>query len=129
MQSPIQITFRGIEHSEFIEDKIREKAKKLERYYPNILHCHVVIESEHHRHHQGNLFDIRIDISVPDKEIVISRKKHNNHAHENAYVAIRDAFDAARRQLEDYARIHRGDVKSHKASSRGSQAKRLLPEE
>ncbi|MBT8125518.1 MAG: HPF/RaiA family ribosome-associated protein [Gammaproteobacteria bacterium] len=129
MQSPVQITFRGFEHSDFVEEKIREKAKKLDHYYPHISHCRVVIEAEHHRHHQGNLYDVRIDITVPDKEIVVSRKKHDNHAHEDAYVAIRDAFNAARRQLEDYARVHRGDVKSHEISSRGSQAKRSFPED
>ncbi len=124
MQSPLQITFRGFEHSDFVETKIREKAEKLEHYYPHISHCRVVIEAQHQRHHQGNLYDVRIDITVPDKEIVVSRNKHNSHAHEDAYVAIRDAFDAARRQLEDYARVRRGDIKSHEATSRGSQAKR-----
>ena len=129
MQSPVQITFRGIPHSDFIEAKIREKVDKLEHYYPHISHCSVVIDAEHHRHQQGNLYGVRIDITVPDKEIVVSRKKHDNHAHEDAYVAIRDAFNAARRQLEDYARMRRGDVKSHEVSSRRSQAKRSFPED
>ena len=48
MQSPVQVTFRGFEHSDFVEEKIREKAKKLEHYYPHISHCRVVIEAEHH---------------------------------------------------------------------------------
>ncbi len=66
---------------------------------------------------------------VPEKEIVVSEKKHDKHAHEDVYVAIRDAFDAARRQLEDYARVRRGDTKSHEVASRGSRAKRLFPED
>lgn len=127
MQSPVQITFRGIPHSEFVESKIREKVEKLENYYPHITSCHVIVDAEHHHHHKGNLYDICIDINVPDKEIVVSQKKHDKHAHEDVYVAIRDAFDAAKRQLEDYARIRRGDVKSHDVSSRGSQAKRSFP--
>lgn len=129
MQSPVQITFRGIPHSDFIEDKVREKAKKLEHYYPNIIRCHVVINAEHHRHHKGNLYVVHLDISVPEKEIVVSQKNHDKHSHEDVYVAIRDAFDAARRQLEDYARMRRGDIKSHEVSSRGSQAKRNFTEE
>ncbi len=129
MQSPVQITFRGFEHSDFVEAKIREKAEKLEQYYPHITSCRVIVEAEHHRHHKGNLYNVRIDINVPGKEIVVSQKKHEKHAHEDVYVAIRDAFDAAKRQLEDYARVRRGDVKSHEAHSRGSREKRTFSED
>ena len=129
MQSPAQITFRGFPHSDFVEAKIHEKINKLEQYYPHIMHCRVSVEAEHHHHHKGNLYDVRINMTVPEKEIVVSQKKHDKHAHEDVYVAIRDAFDAARRQLEDYARIRRGDVKSHEVVSRGSRAKRSFPED
>jgi hypothetical protein len=44
-------------------------------------------------------FNIHIDLGVPGKEIVVDRQEN-----EDAYVALRDAFDAAKRQLEDYAR-------------------------
>lgn len=129
MQAPVQITFRGFPHSDAVEAKIREKINKLEQYYPHIMHCQIVVEAEHHHHHKGNLYDVRIDLTVPDKEIVVSQKKHDDHSHEDIYVAIRDAFDAARRQLEDYARVRRGDIKSHQVASRGSQAKRSFPED
>lgn len=125
MQAPVQITFRGFPHSDAVEAKIREKVNKLEKFYPHILHCQVVVEAEHHHHHKGNLYDIRIDLTVPDKEIVVSQKKHDDHSHEDIYVAIRDAFNAVRRQLEDYARVRRGNIKSHESASRGLQAKRL----
>ena len=125
MQVPVQIIFRDIPPSEAVETRIREKADKLQRFYPHIKHCRVVIE-EQHRHHQGNLYDIKIDVSVPEKEIVVNQMKHENHAHEDIYVAIRDAFDAAKRQLEDYARIRRGNTKSHKTTSRGSREKRNI---
>lgn len=113
MQIPLQITFRGIPKSEAVEARIREKVDKLERFHSRIMSCRVAVEAEHQRHHQGNQYHIRIDITVPGKELVISREHHDNHAYEDIYVAIRDAFNAAARQLEDHARIRRGEVKSH----------------
>ena len=127
MQIPLQITFRGIPHSDAVETKIREKANKLERFYSHIMSCRVAVESEHHRHHQGNQYHIRIDITTPRKELVISREHHDKKAYEDVYVAIRDAFNAAVRLLEDYARIQRGKVKSHDLQSAGTVI-RLLPE-
>ena len=126
MHAPAQITFRGFPHSDAVDAKIREKISKLEQFYPNIIHCRVVVEAQHHRRHQGNLYDIKIDLSVPEKEIVVNQVKHSNQAHEDIYVAIRDAFDAARRQLEDYARTRRGETKSHEPTSRGSRKKRTF---
>jgi len=73
----------------------------------------VTVESPHQHRHQGNLFDVRIDITAPDTEIVIERAHPRDHAHEDPYVALRDAFRAARRKLQDYERARRGDVKAH----------------
>lgn len=116
MQSQVQITFRGIPHSDAIEANILNRAEKLEKFYKQIVACRITVESEHHRHHKGNLYHVRIELDVPDKNIVVSRENHAKHEHEDVYVVIRDAFDAARRQLEDYARIRRGDVKQHQDS-------------
>ena len=113
MQIPLQITFHGIPKSEAVEAKIHEKVEKLDKFHSHIMSCRVAVEAEHHHHHQGNHYHIRIDITTPHKELVISREHHDNKAYEDVYVAIRDAFDAARRQLEDYTRVQRGDVKTH----------------
>jgi ribosomal subunit interface protein len=113
MQIPLHIVFRGIEPSEAVEARIREKVGKLDKFNSHIMSCKVAVEADHHHHHQGNLYHIRIDITTPGKEIVVSRGHHDNQAHEDVYVAIRDAFNAAARQLEDYVRIQRGEVKSH----------------
>ena len=128
MQAPIQLTFRGFPHSDAVEANIREKASKLEHYYPHIQRCIVVVESQHHSHHQGTLYDVIIEVIVPDKDIVVNQSKHNNQSHEDVYIAIRDAFDAAKRQLEDYARVRRGETKSHQVTSRGSREKRNINE-
>lgn len=108
MQIPLQITLDGIEHSDALYNAIREKAEKLDRYYEHIISCRVVLElaGRHKRH--GKQFTARIDLKVPSGEIAVTRE-HD----QDLQIALRDAFDAARRQLEDYAREQRGDVKRH----------------
>ena len=119
MQLPLQITFRDMEPSPAVEAKIREKAEKLDRFREDIMSCRVVVEKHHRHHHKGNVYHVRIDITVPGSEIVVSKESHLDHAHEDAHVAIRDAFDAARRQLEDFSRKQRGHVKSHETPPHG----------
>ncbi len=108
MQIPLQITIRDVEHSEALEKHIRDKAKKLDEFFNHIMSCRVVVEVPHKHHQQGKQFNVRIDIGVAGSEIVVNR----DHA-EDVYVALRDAFDAAKRQVEEYARKLRGDVKKH----------------
>ncbi|QSA97187.1 HPF/RaiA family ribosome-associated protein [Methylococcus sp. EFPC2] len=119
MQVPLEIAFRGVEHSDAVEAKIREKTAKLEQFCDNIISCKVAVEADHHHQHQGNLYHVRIDLSVPNKHIVVSRDHHDKQAHEDVYVALRDAFDAVKRQLEEHVRIQRGEVKKHQAAQAG----------
>jgi ribosomal subunit interface protein len=117
MRIPLQITIRGIEHSEALETHIRDKVNKLEEFFARIMSCRVVVEVPHKHHHQGKQFNVRVDLGVPGSEIVVNR----DHA-EDVYVALRDAFDAAKRQLEEYARKIRGDIKTHQPKSRREQS-------
>jgi cold shock CspA family protein/ribosome-associated translation inhibitor RaiA len=119
MQLPLQVSFRGMPRSAAIETDIREKAAKLEEFYDRITSVRVVVETPHRQHRQGKLFHVRIDVRVPGREIVVSREPAQHHAYEDVYVAIRDAFDAARRQIEDYAREMRGTVKTHEPLPEG----------
>ncbi|MDP1927551.1 MAG: ribosome-associated translation inhibitor RaiA [Thiobacillus sp.] len=123
MKTPLQITFRDIEQSDALETHIREKAEKLETFFDPIMSCRVVVEMPHQHKNQGKFFNVRIDIGVPGKEIVVNRDKH-----EDVYVALRDAFDAAKRQLDDYSRRLRGETKNHAQEHTGLVA-RLVPEE
>jgi ribosomal subunit interface protein len=108
-----QITWRDVPRSEAVEADIVAKLEKLDQFYEHIVSCRVLVESAHRHHHKGNLYRIRVEIEVPGSEIVATRSQGDEHAHEDIYVAIRDAFDAARRQLQDYARKRRGQVKHH----------------
>jgi cold shock CspA family protein/ribosome-associated translation inhibitor RaiA len=109
---PLQITFRQMDPSPVLEARIRELAARLDKFSEHIMSCHVIVERPHRHHHQGELFDFHIDIRLPDEEIAVRRAHPETHAHEDPYVALRDAFRAARRKLEDYERKRRGDVKT-----------------
>jgi len=112
MKIPLQVTFRDMPPSDAVEARIREKADKLARFYDRIVGCRVVVEMPQRHKHQGKLHSVRIDLTVPGAELVA------NHAqHEDVYVAIRDAFIAITRRVEDYARKQRGDVKAHAVQS------------
>jgi cold shock CspA family protein/ribosome-associated translation inhibitor RaiA len=119
MKLPLQITFRDTEPSPALEARIQQLAARLERFSAHIMHCHVVVEEPHKHSHQGRLFDINIDITVPGAHIAIQRAHPGSHSHEDPYVALRDAFLAARRKLGDYERVRRHEVKSHVALPRG----------
>ncbi|ODU06118.1 MAG: 30S ribosomal protein S30 [Thiobacillus sp. SCN 63-1177] len=123
MKTPLQITFRDIEHSDALEAHIREKAEKLETVFEPIMSCRVVVEMPHQHKHQGRFFNVRIDIGVPGSEIVVNRDRH-----EDIYVVLRDAFDAARRQLDDYSRRLRRETKVHDTEYIG-EVVRLYPDE
>lgn len=111
-----QITFRNIPVSDAVEAKIRERAAALDKFFPNIVACHVAVESTARAHLKGKLYYIRVDVTVPGKTIVSKRHPDEHHAHEDIYVAVRDAFDEARRQLEQYSRRLKGMVKKHRGT-------------
>jgi ribosomal subunit interface protein len=114
MQVPLQITFRNMPVSDAVETKIRERADALGRFFPNIVACKVVVESTARSHLKGKLYYLLVDVTVPGKQLVINRHPAEKHAHEDIHVAVRDAFDETRRQLEDYADKLKGLVKSHR---------------
>lgn len=104
MSPRLQVTFRGLPPSEAIESRIRERADRLASFCDRILSCHVLVEAPHAHQHKGHVYEIHINLRVPRQQIVVTRSAALNHAHEDAYVAIRDAFDAAERQVDDYVR-------------------------
>lgn len=150
---PLQITFKNIRPSEVIESHIRDAAEKLDSLCGEIMGCRVLVESPHHHHRKGGQYHVRIDLTVPGGELVIkraprlvtgrplryrkppedadqqeSRELSKHAAHDDIQLAIRDAFDAARRRLQDYARRRRGMVKVHETPAHARVA-RLFPDE
>lgn len=119
MMPAARITFRGVERSEALEDRIRDGAGKLAQFHPRITGCHVIVEQSDRHHHQGRRFGVHVEVRVPGRRDAISTLHH----HEDAFVAVRDAFDSVRRQLEDIVREARGDVKRHEEKQHGKVAR------
>ena len=113
MQLPVQVTFRNMEPSAAVEAEVRDRVAQLDTLFDRITGCRVMVEAPHRHHHKGNLFHVRIALTVPGRELVVGRDPAAHHAHEDVFVAVRDAFRAAARQLEDHARLARGEVKAH----------------
>ncbi len=124
MKIPLQITVRNLSLSEAAEKDIREKAESLNSFNGQIISCRVVVDAPHRHHHKGVLYNIKIDLTVPGKEFVVTREED-----EDIYVAIRDGFDAVRRRLEDFTRRQRGEVKAHEEVSPAAKVIRLFPRE
>jgi len=132
MAIPLQITFRDVELPHTVEEWIRAEAAKLERFYRRPVGCRVIVERPHRHHRKGSVFHICIDITLPGGRIVVARepalanrvseteeswvRKHLElrHQHKDLRLAIKDAFKAVERQLRDYGRRQRGDVKTHR---------------
>ncbi len=113
MQVPPRITFRNMDADTSAKEQVEHRIAELEQFYDRITSCQVVMEEEHRHHQQGRLFHVTVELNVPGRTIVVGREPAAHHAHEDAHVAIRDAFDAARRQLEDHVRRARGEEKTH----------------
>jgi|SRR5271163_1695590 len=108
MERPLQITSRDFVLTDAMRALIEERVQALEQYYERLTGCHIVIEAPVHHHRHGGPFSVQIDLRTPGAELAVTKQ----HADDLA-VAIREAFDAARRQLEDHLRELRGDVKPH----------------
>jgi ribosome-associated translation inhibitor RaiA/cold shock CspA family protein len=119
MQTPLQITFQGLDPSPAIEARIREKVDKLERFHDRITTCQVVVERPPAHSNKGGIYEVRIHLGVPGGHIDVTREPGLNHAHEDIGVALRDAFARATRLLEDHVRKQRGDVKRHDVPPHG----------
>ena len=135
MPLPMQVTFRRMNHSPEVEGWIREEAEKLETFYDRILGCRVAVEVPHRHHLKGKHPHVRIDLSVPGTEIVVKREPAvfprsrttgarlaprpapGKPPHADLRLVIHDAFRAAGRRLQDFARRRRGRIKTHETSA------------
>ena len=119
MSLPLEIIFHNMDKSEAVESRVREKSEHLEKLDERLISCRVTIEAPHKSHRKGNVYQVRIQLDVPHGPIVVSHEPGDVHAHKDVYLAIRDAFQAAERQLKDYRQKLRGDVKTHDVPLQG----------
>lgn len=113
MKLPVDIRFIGLTPSEAVERAVREKIQHIEGFCQDITSWRVTIEQDHKHQHQGRQIGVRIDVTMPGHELTVNRQQH-----EDAYVALRDAFDAMKRQVQETVQIRRGEVKQHGQADR-----------
>jgi putative sigma-54 modulation protein len=102
MHTPVEIHFHGIEKSEAIEERVQEKVSKLAKHFGGMTRCRVVLEAPHRSPQKPKVFQIKIEISLPRRPpIVVCHEREGSHAHEELPLAIRDAFEAALRKVDD----------------------------
>jgi ribosome-associated translation inhibitor RaiA len=99
--SAVQITFLGMARSEAVESNVQRWVSKLDKAFGRVQRCTTWIEQPHHHARKGNEFTVRIELALPHKTLVV------DDSDENVYTAIANGFRAARRQLQDHARILR----------------------
>ena len=128
MKIPLQITFQDIPPSEAVEAKIREAAAKLDQFHTDIMSCRAVVSSPQQRQRTGKHYHVRLDVSVPGKELVVNREPGDRDAHIDIYVSIRDAFNVMERMLRDHSRQKQGMIKQDVAAPHGRVSK-LFPGE
>ena len=123
MLIPPQITFRDMPSSDALSALIRTKVRKLEHFYGDISGCRVLVEKPHQHKRTGAHYHVRIDLTVPGGELLIEREPALRSRNEDAYVAITDAFRAARRALQGYVGKRRGFTKAHELTPHGRVAR------
>jgi len=112
MQTDLQIVWEELEPSDFVKARIEREVSHLEKIFDRITSCKVFIQGPGHRHHQGGLYAVRVRLVLPHgKELVVARNPTADQSHQDAYVAIRDAFEAMRRQLKEYVDLRRDEPK------------------
>ncbi len=114
MQTPVEIAFRHYQPSDDVRTEIAAQAQRLERFSTRITSCHVVVSGPQNRRRNGDVFEVELRIAMPNhKDIIVDRCRDYVTEREDALVTIRQAFDAAKRQIEDAERHLRGEVKTH----------------
>ena len=123
MDVPLEIRFHNVASSDAIEARVRERVEKLNHLYDQLVACRVSIEAPHKQHRKGNLITVHIDMSVPGGELVVSRGPHHpqeKYRDPDRYTVLNEAFEAAERQLKDFKRKQRGEVKNHRPPGGGT---------
>jgi cold shock CspA family protein len=130
MQIPLKVAFEdGVEPSEALVARIEREATKLEQFSRQIIGCRVTVGKLSARHRQGDLFQVRLQLILPGgAQVVADHNPAADHAHEDAFVAVRDAFAAARRRLQDWERRSSGQVKVHETPPEG-RVSRIFPDQ
>lgn len=122
MQVPLEISTKLIELSAPLEADLRRRAAKLERHFNRITSCRIAVERPSLARTEGGPYRVRVDVTVPGSELVSAKEA------DDLNVAIRDAFQAAERQVEEFSRRRRGEVKTPVLPPEGTVLRIFLEE-
>lgn len=113
MSNPLELTFRGMGKSDFIEEAVRSRYQKLSRLGCDITHCHVIVDCPHQHQQKGRQYEVHIELHVPGAQLTVSHKASKKGVQEVLYPVIADAFDAMERQLNTWNDKRHQEVKAH----------------
>lgn len=126
MEVPLQITYRDLDPTPGMEAAIHDKVDHLQRYHPRIQRCHVVVDAPHNSPHHAQHYRVMFNITIPGKELAAAKENHDKPEHRDFYIALRDSYEAARRQLEAERAKAKGNTKVHEVPPHG-RVSQLFP--
>ena len=112
MTTPLEVVFNHMDPSAAVETRVQEKLTRLAKKFDRFTHARVVIDAPHRHQQRGKIFQVKIDLGMPGRGSVVVNRTSEDHAHEDVYAALRDAFLAAERQLQDGVDKMSGNVKT-----------------
>lgn len=107
MQTPLQLTFRSIAHSDALATHVGRRAEKLERLFDRIVSCRVVVELAGHHRSRGELYRVTINLGLPGHEILVSHAPSEGRPLDDARETADRAFDEVEREVEDWVKRRR----------------------
>jgi len=116
---PLEIAYRNVTPSRAAERHVLKGLEALEPLVPDAISCEVMVEQRNPRHRLGNLYQVRVDLSLPGERIIVSRTPPAHRENETLVTAVNEAFRQLRRRVVDALEISRGEVKSHPEGPRG----------
>lgn len=126
MQLPLELSFRNVEKTSHLENLIKEKVNALEKFCGTLTSCRVAVEKPNTTVRNGNPYRVRIDITVPGHEVVVSKEQGQNEKSDQIPSVIREAFEAAKKQLRKLIRVQRNEIKVHPEQQTGGIISKLF---
>ena len=126
MTTPLEIHFHGLEKSDAIEARVREKVAKLQRHFDRMSACRVVLEAPHRNPAKPKVYQVKIEISVPGQQpVIVTHEREGAHAQEDLGLALRDAFETATRRVDDVAAKLSSRTKQERGRRRPAPTERV----